>query len=285
MKETNLAIFYHVGRCYTGMNFLDTMRPTLADPVKLLDALRLLNGPDLWLKDFLTETEGVEMPDSRAAAITLRKTIGGLFGDLVAALPNIKTGAVKDAVVESPTLARFQAELKRFEEAFLRECKQLDVFTVTPKGLYSTRALIERAETKFPANLVKVMPEKTIWDLKEAGRCLAFELPTACAFHICRATEALMVAYYETLTGTAWPFAKRDWGKYNTELKAKGAPAAITNRLGEIREDRNAYAHPDINVSPDDAPVVFELCTGVIQLMAKEIEKIEASSSSRGATP
>jgi len=44
--------------------------------------------------------------------------------------------------------------------------------------------------------------------LKEAGRCLAFDLPTACAFHICRATEALMLTYYEALTGNAWPFPR-----------------------------------------------------------------------------
>jgi hypothetical protein len=198
MKETDLAIFYHVGKCSLGMNLLEIMRSSLADPVRLLDAVRLLNGPDRWLKDFLTETEGMEMSDSRAAAKTLRVTIVGLFGDLAAAL-KVDVKNARDAVVESATIARFKAELQRFEEAFTRDCKQLDVFTVTRKGLYSTRALIERPETKFPANLLAVMPQKTIQDLQEAGRCLAFERPTACAFHICRGTEALMLAYYESL--------------------------------------------------------------------------------------
>ena len=88
-----------------------------------------------------------------------------------------------------------------------------------------------------------------------------------------------MLAYYEALTGQTWTYKKRDWKMYNDQLAANGAPKAITDRLGEIREDRNAYAHPDITVPLDEALVVFELCNGVIQLMAKEVEKIEAAKA------
>lgn len=273
MKETDLAIFFHLGKCCLGMNFLEFMRPGLTAPVRLVEAVRLLNGPDHWLKDFLTETEGMEMSDSRTAARTLRVTIGGLFGDLAAAL-KAEVKNARDAVVESKTIARFRADLQTFEDAFTRDCKQLDVFTVTRKGLYSTRALIERPETKFPTNLLAVMPQKTIQDLQEAGRCLAFERPTACAFHICRATEALMLAYYEKLAKRPWPFAKRDWKIYNDHLAKESAPKAITDRLAEIRDDRNAYAHPDVTVPLDEGPIVYELCTGVMFYMAKEIENL-----------
>jgi hypothetical protein len=135
--------------------------------------------------------------------------------------------------------------------------------------------LLESAEQKFPQNLLNVLPQRTTDDLKEAGRCLAFERPTACAFHICRATEALILAYYEALTGTPWPRSQKDWGKYNDELIRLNAPSRITTRLDEIRKmDRNAYAHPDLTVPRDEAPIVFELCTGVMFLMAKEIEAL-----------
>ena len=63
----------------------------------------------------------------------------------------------------------------------------------------------ENAEAKFPKELLAVMPAKSIADIQEAGRCLAFERATACAFHICRATEALMLDYYEHLAGSPWP--------------------------------------------------------------------------------
>ena len=270
MKETDLAIFYHMGKSFMGMKLLEEFSNS-----NLVEAVRLLNSPQLWLMDFVRQTEGMEMPESRAAARALIADIGGLFGELRAKLPD-----ARDAVVEAATIRRFNAGLKTFEDAFVRESKQLDVFTVTPKGDRSTRILIESAEKKFPANLVKVMPEKTISDLQEAGRCLAFELPTACAFHICRATEALMIAYYEALTSHPWPSHMRPiWQVYVDQLRVEGAPSTVTNRLGELREDRNSYAHPDVTVPLDEAPIVYDLCTGVMFYMAKEIEKIEAAKA------
>jgi len=46
------------------------------------------------------------------------------------------------------------------------------------------------------------------------------------------------------------------------------------NHKAEIRADRNAYAHPDITVPLDEGPIVYDLCTGVMFYMAKEIEKL-----------
>ena len=83
-----------------------------------------------------------------------------------------------------------------------------------------------------------------------------------------------MLAYYEKLAKKPWSFKKRDWNIYNDQLAKEGAPKAITNRLAEIRADRNAYAHPDITVPLDEGPIVYDLCTGVMFYMAKEIEKL-----------
>ncbi len=50
------------------------------------------------------------------------------------------------------------------------------------------------------------------------------------------------------------------------------APKRIADRLDEIREfDRNSYIHPDVDVTPEEAPILFELCTAVIFWMAKEM--------------
>lgn len=164
-------------------------------------------------------------------------------------------------------------QLQDFEEGFDRDCQNLAVFAVTPKGDLSIRILIENAEKKFPANLLAVMPPKTIEDIQEAGKCLVFERATACAFHICRATEALMLAYYEKLAKQPWPHPKRDWGSYNKELITLNAPEPITTRLDEIRKmNRNAYAHPDLTVSLDEAPTIYNLCNGVMFSMAKEMQ-------------
>jgi len=45
--------------------------------------------------------------------------------------------------------------------------------------------------------------------------------------------------------------------------------------LDEIRAmDRNSYAHPDRNVTLEESPVQFELCTNVMFQMGSEIDKI-----------
>jgi hypothetical protein len=229
----------------------------------------MLTGSRQWLQAFLSQTEcvpeNVPAPRSRAAALTLLSTIKSVT-DFYLQDPK------QAPPLKSETNRAIHEQLQQFTEGLDRDCQDLAVFAVTPKGDLSIRVLIEHAEEKFSANLLAVMPPKTIKDIQEAGKCLVFERATACGFHICRATEALMLAYYEKLANQPWPFAQRDWGKYNQQLKALNAPASITTRLDEIRTmNLNAYAHPDLTVEVEEAPIIYNLCTGVIYYMAKEM--------------
>jgi hypothetical protein len=137
--------------------------------------------------------------------------------------------SMHESTGHSRTLAKEEVHListrKRvFEEKFEREYRYLDVFTVTQKGIYDTRMLMLRPEEKFPIRVRNRLPEQTLLDLREAAKCLAFDIPTACAFHICRATEALL-AYYEVLSGHTWSLPKnRDWKAYIDHLAKEGAP-------------------------------------------------------------
>jgi hypothetical protein len=164
---------------------------------------------------------------------------------------------------------------KQFEKNFDREHRNIDVFTVLPKGIYDTHALIEKPEHKFPESIRACFTDQILYDIRQAGRCLAFEAPTAAAFHVLRATEALIRDYYRVLAGQSWPFQQRDWGRYLTELnKLSGVNNDITSRLNEIKNcDRNPNIHPEANITLDKAPVMFELCSGVIYLMGAEITK------------
>jgi hypothetical protein len=164
---------------------------------------------------------------------------------------------------------------KEFEKAFEREHRNLQVFVVTPKGTRDTQLLIEEPECDMPEHLISVLPAQYLRDLKQAARCLAFDIPTACTFHVCRATESLMLAYYAFLNGHPWQLPKnRNSDQYITHLHNEGALTKITNRLREIKDtDRNAYIHPDQNVSIEEAKVLYGLCSGVDYYMAEEIAK------------
>jgi hypothetical protein len=136
--------------------------------------------------------------------------------------------------------------------------------------------LIEKPENKFPSSVRGVFSDLMLYDLGQAGRCLAFEVPTAVAFHVFRATEAMMLRYYEILAKQPWPHNQHDWGRYIVELnRLPGINRDVTMRLEEIRKfERNPSIHPDAVVSVERAPVLFELCSGVIYTMAEEVHKL-----------
>jgi hypothetical protein len=261
VKEVNLKLFYHLGG---EMRFLRAKTDNLEAIAEKFSQKRE------WIIKAFIHTEQVPCPKTHEA-------LGSLDSVLFHAVREAKRLSeikVKDESFRDRVNEQIEERLRVFEDEFEHESRRLAVFAVTSKGDKDIRILIENAEAKFPKELLAVMPAKSIADIQEAGRCLAFERATACAFHICRATEALMLAYYEHLAGSPWPPPpmRKDWTNYNNQLKAKGAPDRITTRLEEIgRMDRNAYAHPDLTVALDEAPIVYELCTGVMFLIAKEM--------------
>ena len=222
------------------------------------------------LLGFLADTEDMPIHDTRGSATYLHKFCE-VFYKSIAGNPQRA-----EQKVSQNEVSMFLNGKDEFEKAFEREYRNLDVFTVMKKGIYDTRLLMHHPEEELPDRLRKFLPKQTMDDWKEAGRCLAFETPTACAFHICRGTEALMLGYYEALAKHPWAFPKKDWKIYIEQLGVEGAPKIITTRLDEIRDlDRNAYTHPEKTVSLDEAPVLFRLCTAVTFYMCQEMEKLK----------
>ena len=262
MKETNLNIFYHFGAA------LARLCEKVSIGEKAVELIAYMYDVQLCISDFLTETKDFQhaLKDSRASVEALLSKIQEIIDDL----PDNPTGRV----LTEQEVHVILGGKDDFEHNFEREHRNLDVFTVTPKAIYNTRLLIEHPDLKFPEKIRAKLPPQMLYDLEQAGRCLAFEIPTACAFHVFRGTEAVMLAYYELLATHAWTLPKRDWNIYIEQLIKEGAPESITNRLKEIRQDRNAYIHPDVNVTLEESPILFELCTGVVFLMGQEMSKL-----------
>lgn len=258
VKQTNLNIFYFLGEALGEIEKLEAGVVASANWI-------YLQHPNDYLLRFLNETEGINLPDSRKAA----EQLSDVFYKIICRAREDVT------YVLSPTdITQIIEGADKFERCLEREYRYLDVFTVTPKGIYDTRLLMTKPEDKFPERVRRHLPKQSLDDIKQAARCLAFDIPTACAFHICRATESLMLAYYEVLSGKPWALTNRNWKVYIDHLVVHGAVKTITDRLGEIKDtDRNAYTHPERNVTLEEAPIQFELCTGVMFQMADEICK------------
>jgi hypothetical protein len=259
MKRIDLSVFLHFGeslgelkKAWTGMEWIEFYMLVLT--------------PIDWLQRFIRETEGVPCPDSTSSA----KRLLAILTEATKQPVNPKRAITSDEV------AGVFHTTDEFLESFEREHRNLDVFTVTPKGIYDTRLLIDKTEEKFPESIRKHFSPIMLYDLRQAGRCLAFEVPTACAFHVFRLTEALALRYWEVLAKHPWPHNQRDLGRYITELeKLPGVNKDLTRRLDEIRKfERNPTIHPEHIVDLERAPILFELSTGAIYGMGDEICKL-----------
>jgi hypothetical protein len=263
MRATDLNVFYHLG------SQLNRLAENSKTGQPIVELFVYSHSSRQWLSAFLKETEELADPLKGSRAVVTRA---------IAAIDAVTTPqriALGTPVTADECGSLIWAE-QHFEEVFEHECKNLQVFTVTPKGTHDTILLVEKPEYDLPKVSLSKLPDQFLYDLKQSARCLAFDIPTACAFHACRATESLMLAYHEALTKKPWPYPKnRDWSAYINHLTKEGAPPTITGRLGEIRDnDRNAYIHPDKNVPLEEARVLYGLCSGVNYYMAEEINRL-----------
>lgn len=166
-------------------------------------------------------------------------------------------------------------QAKEFEIVLSAELKGLDAYLATQKGIYATKSLIGQAEDMFPESVRAKLPQEAIVDVRESGRCLAFDTFTACGFHMLRATETVMHEYYVEVCKTEDPKVKLDnWGAYITALNKSCDKHAkqVLAILQQIKDNsRNLIMHPERVLSPDDAFTLFEVAKGAIIAMAEKL--------------
>ena len=164
---------------------------------------------------------------------------------------------------------RVKEAATKFETVLSAEVQTLDTYFVSQKGSYKMSDLIERAEIVFPPSVREKLPQSAISDIKQAGRCLALDSPTASGFHILRAVESVMALYYKSVLGKMMPTRMRNWGIYIKKLRGSGkADNKVTDFLDHVRENyRNPVQHPEVMLSSDEAEVLFSISLSVIRLM------------------
>lgn len=171
--------------------------------------------------------------------------------------------------------------LKEFEPVMAAECNALDTYVVSQKRGYSTPDLVERCERMLPVETVALLEPTVVADIRSAGRCLAFDVPTAAGFHILRALEAVMAMYYRHLTGKELQKRNRNWALYLKKVKEVGSHSAkIYGALDHIRDNyRNPITHPEDTLTEGEAVMLFGLSLSVIELMAEALRTLPPALS------
>jgi hypothetical protein len=138
--------------------------------------------------------------------------------------------------------------------------------------------LTSKAEVNILEDALGVIEDQAKKDFREAGRCLAFEVPTAAGFHAMRATENVLRQYYSLLLGK--PVTRIDWGTCTQELKKAKANQKVVQVLDQIRDlHRNPLMHPQEFLSMKDAISLFDIAKSAIGALAEEISSLQAAAT------
>lgn len=216
------------------------------------------------------------LPASREAAGALMAVLEGQFGN------GIRIGLPRFVSHENPleTLGARAAEIEQaardFDTVFKADMPRMTVFSAEQKGIYRTEDLIDNADHHFPDSVRQGLPKQAKLDIASAGKCLAFDVPTASAFHLWRALEIVIEAYFVSITGQTFESAKvqRNWGSYIKALTGAEADKKVLGNLDHIRSEyRNPVMHPNENVTADEAFSLFGIGVSAITQVMQEIKK------------
>lgn len=154
-------------------------------------------------------------------------------------------------------------QVRKLKESYRKFVNVLDatfrlstMYYVSPKGGYNTQYLTEAGDYMFPSDLSQKVPD-AISDVKQATRCIAFELPTAAGFHLHRANESVLRAYWDVVTGGEPRPNDGNMGVYLAELnRLNKGKKAVREHLKSIKDfHRNPLMHPDQSLDTVDEAI------------------------------
>ncbi|HJR07521.1 MAG TPA: hypothetical protein VJ842_09705 [Pyrinomonadaceae bacterium] len=176
-------------------------------------------------------------------------------------------------------LVNLRASLDFFEQALSHAFDDVPFFVATEKGTHRTSKLLVKADENLPQEVRNRLTNEIRDDIKAAGKCLAFDTPTAAGFHIIRAVEALIRAYHARATGTTLSTRSRSWGTYLTGLRKHGADQKVIGMIEHIKDFyRNPIMHPQESLTPDEALSLFHTSLSAIVQLDAATQAILAGS-------
>jgi hypothetical protein len=176
-----------------------------------------------------------------------------------------------------PQFARIECDevktrLDDFESLLLKELRDLPLFSVGDKGNLSTEKLIDGSSSGYSSSTLSLLDDFVKREIDESGRCLAFNRPTACGFHIFRAVEICLKAYVLAAMGALPKMSQRNWGEYIAQLTGAGATSDLIDLLRILKTKRNPLMHPQDSLDVDEAIGIFCICENAIGVIISDVK-------------
>lgn len=256
MQLVNFHYFYGVSKNLQELNHLAAEQPIISNWSALYNAEMAIRG-------FL-ENDVVPAEASRESGTALM--------DL---LDSLTSNTSRPEPLSTYEVARIGNLLRTFENVLEGEYRIKIIFALSKKGLYSLSQLAYRGEEMVPASVHSLMPD-IARDLRDAGRCVAFEVPTAAAFHLFRATEAAAKSYILAVRGVPVTDKEKNLGLggYKKIIEGLGVDARITSALEQlVKLHRNPTIHPEYHVSNDEVLATLGMVESVIRVLAIDMQR------------
>ena len=187
-------------------------------------------------------------------------------------MPPLDESKKSELRVKQDTIRKTSANC---ETVLLAELQLLTTYHPAQKGAYSTQILINEAEKTLPNSILEKLNEKTTADIRQAGKCLALDIPTACGFHIMRAIESVLHDYYCEVCEPESKTRLSNWGAYLTELRKVQNDGQVKEVIAILQQfkdrHRNLIMHPELILTDDDAHTLFEKSKAAIIAMAERL--------------
>jgi hypothetical protein len=252
----------HAGEEYRKTNFFGTALRYLQDATS---SYHIKGTSEGWktlenLTSFLNYLDELELRvTSRAFSVS---QLRGLKAELE------KSSAARLSSQQANLLSEWMTTLRPTLEA---EARGIIAYIISERR-FRADYLMNNPGRFFGNSTYDSLPDIAKNDFSEAAKCLAFERPTAAAFHMLRATEATLKYYY-----CAKVRRKRSslmWAAMVQSMRSmpRRFPKALLNQLDHIRDSfRNPTAHPEKIFSLDEAQDLLSICIDAANRMVQDL--------------
>jgi hypothetical protein len=169
---------------------------------------------------------------------------------------------------------------EQFRTVFMSELSTVPSFLVGAKESYDVNTLLDNGHKLFPAALLSKVPEATR-DAQEVGKALAYELATACGFHIFRVTECVIKRYWDFVSGGADRPRLETIGNYSKEMDDRkiGETKIIESLKQMAKLHRNPLIHPDVILTVEEAIDTLGIARSVIGAMLRVLPEVPPTTA------
>jgi hypothetical protein len=251
MRESNIYGYYIFGYNYCVLRGGVEGKQVHGDPDSLIADL----------KAFFSNLDDFDLGVTKEAAADLL--------EIASELPRLPPTSKVDA----PLAQRIIAAMNKLDTTLDSELKQRSAFTVTPKR-FQLSHLLAGSSKLLAVGTWDAMTALTRFDFSSGCRSIAFELPTAAAFHLMRCVEGMLRDYYCAIV-------KRNrcdpllWGPMIQHLRSRKkiqSPAALLDHLDHIRTNfRNPTQHPEARYDNDEAQDLLAVVIDSLNRMVRNL--------------